>query len=44
MKQVRMKVTEVANTIVQMTNGFTTWDDVLKQYPLFEAKEADAKE
>ena len=37
MKQVRMKIADLAQNIQQLTNGIKTWDEVLQQYPIFGA-------
>jgi hypothetical protein len=43
MKQVRMKIQDLPSNISALTNGHKTWDEVLQQYPLFQAG-AEAKE
>lgn len=37
MKQVRMKVSEVAQVIVGLCNNIVQWDEILQRYPVFEA-------
>jgi glycyl-tRNA synthetase len=43
MKQVRMKIQDLPSNISALTNSHKTWDEVLQQYPLFQAG-AEAKE
>jgi glycyl-tRNA synthetase (class II) len=37
MKQVRMPIADLASNILQLSNGLKAWDEVLAQYPLFQA-------
>lgn len=41
MLQVRLKVSEVADTISELARGSLTWEDVTKKYPKFETKAED---
>ncbi|XP_041778292.1 glycine--tRNA ligase [Anopheles merus] len=43
MKQVRIGLDEVANTIRDLATGRTSWADVEQKYPRFEQQEASAK-
>ena len=44
LKQVRMNIEEVAQTIVNLSLGHKQWEQVLAQYPAFETTDKDAKE
>lgn len=37
MKQVRMPIKDLAHNISQLAQGQKTWDEVLTQYPIFQA-------
>jgi len=41
MKQVRMPITALSSNITLLANGLKTWDDVCKEYPVFESAAKD---
>lgn len=41
MKQVRMPIGDLSSNITQLAYAQKTWDDVCKQYPIFEAASKD---
>jgi glycyl-tRNA synthetase len=41
MKQVRMRVEEVPANISMLSLGTKTWEEILVQYPIFEAKQTE---